>query len=279
MNSSAAAMRSQRSHHGLRTFTPAHCKSLDLGWRLSFATAAANSQSRADAGFNRRSLRCAPFASPMSLSYSVSRGTSTIGDSGSAPYASGNAEPFGRWLSKKRCSSLSDSPDRVASSSIRRFKNPRAASKSAVRFTFSLLPRILLTSRRNQPLSQLQSIHRPETPRSRSSYVRLPSLRTTTQNLLNPLGGDGIPPVHSAEECACNSGIRICVPAAHDGIHHSFFQAPSMEKLPQRVTKGDQNPSLLLDVVARWCNGRASNRLQQCGLRLHLPRPSLDLAI
>jgi hypothetical protein len=47
--------------------------------------------------------------------------------------------------------------------------------------------------------------------------VRLSSLRTTTQNLLNPLGGNGIPAVHSAEECACNSGIRICVPAAHDG--------------------------------------------------------------
>ncbi len=101
------------------------------------------------------------------------------------------------------------------------------------------LPRILLTSRRNQPLSQLQSVHGTETPRSRSPYARLSSLRTTPQNLLNPLGGNGIPAVHSAEECACNSGIRICVPAAHDGIHHRLFQVPSMEKLPQRVAKGD----------------------------------------
>lgn len=66
----------------------------------------------------------AAFASPMSLSYSVSRGTSTSGDSGSAPYASGHAETFGRWLSKKRCSSVSGSFDRVASSSIRPITNP-----------------------------------------------------------------------------------------------------------------------------------------------------------
>ncbi len=136
INSSAAAMRSQRSHNGRRTFTPAHCRSQDIGWPLSFETAAAKSQSMTSAGFSRRSLRCAAFASPQSLSYSMSRRRSSIGDSGSAPSACGNAETFGRWLSKKRCPSLSGSSDRVASSSIRPITNARAASKSAVRFTF-----------------------------------------------------------------------------------------------------------------------------------------------
>jgi hypothetical protein len=81
--------------------------------------------------------------------------------------------------------------------------------------------------------------------------VRLSSLRATTQNLLDPLDGNGRPAVHSAEECACNSRIRIGVPAAHDGIHHASFQVPSMQKLPQRVAKGDQNPSLLVEVIAK----------------------------
>ena len=95
INSSAAAMRSQRSQHGRRTFTPAHCKSQDIGWPLSLETAAAKSQSRVDAGFTHRSLWCAAFATVQSLSYSVSRGTSTMGDSGSAPYSHANAQRRG----------------------------------------------------------------------------------------------------------------------------------------------------------------------------------------
>jgi hypothetical protein len=40
-------------------------------------------------------------------------------------------------------------------------------------------------------------------------------------------------------------------PPRIDGIHHPSFQVPSMQKLPQRVAKGDQNPSLLVEVIAK----------------------------
>jgi hypothetical protein len=41
---------------------------------------------------------------------------------------------FGKWLSKKRCSSLSSWPDGIASSSIRPITNAQDVSKSAVGF-------------------------------------------------------------------------------------------------------------------------------------------------
>jgi hypothetical protein len=46
----------------------------------------------------------------------------------------GNAELFGKRLSKKRWSSLSGSPNRVASSSIRPITNAKDVAKSAVGF-------------------------------------------------------------------------------------------------------------------------------------------------
>src|SRR5206468_7878663 len=70
-NTSAATTRSQRSHHGRPTFTPAQLKRIDIGWRLSFETAAANCQSRLEGGFTRRSFWCAAFAKAQSLSYAV----------------------------------------------------------------------------------------------------------------------------------------------------------------------------------------------------------------
>ena len=146
MTSIAAAIRSQRSHHGLRSFMPAQRKSQDIGCRLSFKTAKANSQSRADAGFSRATL-CAAFANAQSLSNALSREIRTAGHSGSAPFQMGNAELFGKWLSKKRCSSLSGSPDLAASSSIRPVMNARDVSKSVVGFielSLAILLRALL---------------------------------------------------------------------------------------------------------------------------------------
>jgi len=54
--------------------------------------------------------------------------------------------------------------------------------------------------------------------------IGLSSLRTTTQKFFDPLGRDGLKTVHSAEEGSSNSRIRVCVPAAHDGICHPIFQ-------------------------------------------------------
>ena len=135
-NTSAATTRSQRSHHGRPTFTPAQLKRIDIGWRLSFETAAANCQSRLEGGFTRRSFWCAAFAKAQSLSYAVFRGVGRTGNSGSAPYHGGDAECSGRWLSRKSCSLLSGSADRVASSLIRPLTNARAVSKSAPAIEF-----------------------------------------------------------------------------------------------------------------------------------------------
>src|SRR2546423_10544378 len=56
------AKSSHWSHQGLLIFTSAHCKSQDIGWRFSFATAPANSQSHPYSGSLRRSRRCASLA-------------------------------------------------------------------------------------------------------------------------------------------------------------------------------------------------------------------------
>jgi hypothetical protein len=84
MTSNAAAMRSQRSHQGLRSFMLAQRKSQDIGCRLSFKTATANSQSRVDAGLRRASLACVAPATAQSLSNAASRGIRTAGNPGSA---------------------------------------------------------------------------------------------------------------------------------------------------------------------------------------------------
>jgi len=134
MTSNAAAMGSQRSHQGLRSSMLAQRKSQDIGCRLSFKTATANAQSRVDAGLSRASLLCAAPATAQSLSNAASRGIRTAGHSGSALFHMGNAELFGKRLSKKRCSSLSSWPDGIASSSIRPITNAQDVSKSAVGF-------------------------------------------------------------------------------------------------------------------------------------------------
>ena len=134
MTNNAAAMSSQRSHQGLRSFMLAQRQSQDIGCRLSFKTATANPQSRVDAGLSRASLLCAAPATAQSLSNAASRGIRTAGHSRSALFQMGNAELFGKWLSKKRCSSLSSWPDRIASSSIHPITNAKDVSKSAVGF-------------------------------------------------------------------------------------------------------------------------------------------------
>jgi hypothetical protein len=50
--------------------------------------------------------------------------------------------------------------------------------------------------------------------------MRLSSFRTTIQKLLDPLRGDGVTTVHSAEERSSYGRIRVCVPVAHDSICH-----------------------------------------------------------
>ena len=51
----------------------------------------------------------------------------------------------------------------------------------------------------------------------------LSGLRTTTQELFDPLGRNSITTMHSAKERSSYSGIRVGVPAAHDGICHPIL--------------------------------------------------------
>ena len=75
--------------------------------------------------------------------------------------------------------------------------------------------------------------------------IGLSSLRTTTQKFVDPLGGDSLKTVHSAEESSSNSCIRVCVPAAHDGVCHPILQVRSVKQLPQRIPECGENPALL----------------------------------
>jgi hypothetical protein len=77
---------------------------------------------------------------------------------------------------------------------------------------FSLLAAHVSDNRKNQPLSQIQRVHGPETLWSCMPHIFPSSFRATVQQCFRPLLGDGISAIHSTEECARNSRIRIVSP-------------------------------------------------------------------
>ncbi len=85
-------------------------------------------------------------------------------------------------------------------------------------------------------------------------------LWTAAQYPVDPLGGYGVQAVHRAQERPANGCVGIGVPSPHDRIDDARFKVRSIVQLPQGITKRDQHPTLLPDVVSRWLTGNGIPR-------------------
>ena len=65
--------------------------------------------------------------------------------------------------------------------------------------------------------------------------MRLSGRRAAVQHAFDPLAGDGVPAMHSAQKRATDGGVGVSVSAAHDGVHNGFLQARGMQELPRCV--------------------------------------------
>jgi hypothetical protein len=86
-------------------------------------------------------------------------------------------------------------------------------------------------------------------------YMGLSGCWSAVQHRLNPLVWNGLTAIHRTQKSPTDGSVGICVTTMHDGVHHAFFQAMGMEKLPQGITEGDQDPALVMDVISRGRRG------------------------
>lgn len=106
-----------------------------------------------------------------------------------------------------------------------------------------------------------------------------PGLRAATQDLVPPLGRDGVHAIDCAKEGSGNRSIRVGVAAAHHGVYHTLLQTRGMEKVPQSILKRDEHPTLLRNVIGRGTCARINDGLHQRSLDLHLRCPLLDFLV